>query len=290
VDQIIAGVDFSGARAQPNDTWVTVAKVGALGVEVLDVRKIGAHILAKTLSENAQLKAIGVNCPFSLPVDFIQYLAAKRTRPDYQSWQELVQDLVFMNFEEFMQIAKEFKKEPKRFTDEHCIVPALSPMHRTNPQMIQLVFHCMRMLAMLDPARFSSRPLQDPVPLGCSMLEINPRATLHVFGITETGYKNQEKADQDRMQATRTNMLKALLTLREKKGISFQNYPRLSMVKRWEKQYVESDQALDSLIAAYTAAAWMVAPQLFDDPLSSDNLDVLFEGWTYTLKPPSVDS
>ena len=287
MDQVVAGADFSGAKAEPNETWLTVAKVGALGVEVLDTRKVGSHALAKALVENASLKAVGIDCPFSLPLEFIQYLAAKRPRADYQSWQEMAQDLAFMSFDEFLQIAKEFKKEPKRFTDKNCVAPAQSPLHRSNPSMIQMTLQCIRLLAMLDPSRFFVLPLQDQIPLGCAVLEIYPRATLNALALTETGYKSQEKSEQERVQSTRGNMLKGLLTLREKKGISYHDYPRLTVPKRFEKTYIESDHALDSLIACYTTAGYLTAPQLFDDPLSSDNLDVLLEGWIYTLKRPS---
>ncbi|HEY9789979.1 MAG TPA: DUF429 domain-containing protein [Candidatus Obscuribacterales bacterium] len=286
MDQIVAGVDFSGAKTEPNDTWLTVAKVGSLGVEVLDTKKVGSHALAKTLVENASLKAVGIDSPFSLPAEFIQHLAAQRPRADYQSWQEMAQDLAFMSFDEFLKIAKEFKKEPKRFTDKNCVVPAQSPLHRSNPSMIQMTFQCIRLLAMLDPSRFFVLPLQDKIPLGCAVLEIYPRATLNALALTETGYKSQEKSEQERVQNTRANMLKGLLTLREKKGISYHDYPRLTVPKRFEKTYIESDHALDSLIACYTTAVYLIAPQLFDDPLASDNLDVLLEGWIYTLKRP----
>jgi predicted nuclease with RNAse H fold len=280
---VVAGVDFSGAKTQPNDTWLTVAKVGGLGVEVLDVRKVGAHALAKSVAENASVKALGIDCPFSVPAEFAQFMAAKRLRADYQSWQEIAQDVVFMSQEEFIQLAKEFKKEPKRYTDQHCVVPAQSPLHRANPSMVQMTFHGMRLLAMLDPARFFVLPFQSAIPFGCSVIEIYPRATLHTLGLTETGYKSQEKSEQERMISTRANMLQGLVSLRDKKGISFQHFPRLSVAKRFEKTFVESDHALDSLIACYTTACFATKPELFADPFSSDNEDVLLEGWVYAL-------
>lgn len=286
-DQVVGGVDFSGAKTQPNETWLTLAKAGALGIEVLDIRKVGSHALPQTLKEAAPLKALGIDCPFSLPVEFIEHLAAKRLRASYQSWQEVAQDLAFMNYEEFLQIAKEFKKEPKRFTDKNCIAPAQSPLHRANPSMLPMTFQGMRLLAMLDPSKFFVLPFQDGFDFGCPVIEVYPRATLNALHLTETGYKSQEKSEQERVQSTRANMLAGLVTLREKKGISYQNFPRLTVPKRFEKIAVESDHALDSLIACYTTAAFVVAPKLFDDPLASDNLDVLLEGWIYALKPPA---
>jgi predicted nuclease with RNAse H fold len=286
-DLVVAGVDFSGAKTQPNETWLTLAKAGPLGVEVVDVRKVGSHALPQALKEQPVLKALGIDCPFSLPVEFIDFLAAKRVRAPYQSWQEVVQDLVFIPLEEFTQIAKEFKKEPKRFTDETCNAPAQSPLHRVNPSMLTMTYHGMRLLAMLDPAKFFVSPFQDAFDFGCPVIEVYPRATLNALGLTETGYKSQEKSEQERMQTTRANMLAGLVGLREKKGITYQEYPRLTVAKRFEKLVVESDHALDSLIACYTTAAYVVAPKLFADPLESDNLDVLLEGWIYGIKKPT---
>jgi hypothetical protein len=285
-DLIVAGVDFSGAKTEPNETWLTLAKAGSLGVEILDVRKVGSHALAKEVGDNAQLKALGIDCPFSVPAEFAQFMAQKKLRPDYQSWQELAQDIVFTSFDDFVAYAKEYKKEPKRFTDRNCPVVAQSPLHRANPSMIQMTFHGMRMLAMLDATRFFVAPVQDAIPLGCEVIEVYPRATLNALDLTETGYKSSERSEQDRVQATRFNMLKGLITLREKKGIKYAEFPRLTVPKRFEKAMVESDHALDSLIACYTAASHLVARQLFADPFDANNMDVLLEGWIYTLKKP----
>ena len=285
-DQIVAGADFSGAKTQPNETWLTIAKAGGLGVEVLDIRRVGSHTLAAAVQENASIKALGIDCPFSVPAEFASFLAAKRLRPDYQSWQELAQDVVFMTIDEFVQTAKEFKKEPKRYTDKTSVAPAQSPLHRANPSMIQMTFAGMRLLAMLDPARFFVLPFQKAVPLGCAVIEVFPRATLHALQLTEIGYKSQEKSEQERMQTTRANILSGLVTLREKKGISYQQYPRLSVAKKFEKLIIDSDHALDSLVACYTTACYLLSPQLFDDPFAADNLDVLVEGWIYELKQP----
>ena len=44
---------------------------------------------------------------------------------------------------------------------------------------------------------------------------------------------------------------------------------------------LENDNALDAVIALYATAIWLVAPQLFNDPYSANDANVLLEGWIY---------
>lgn len=279
-DQLVAGVDFSGAKSVPNDTWLTLARLGNLGVDVMDVKHVGSHALAKELSATA-VSAVGIDCPFSLPKDFIEFLAMKKIKAEYSNWQELAQELVFMPFEEFEQLVKEFKKEPKRFCDTKVSAPAISPLHRGNPSMIQMTFAGMRLLAMLDPSRFFVLPFQDSKAGGCAVLEVYPRATLKNLGLPDTGYKSQEKKEQDKVRALRTQILEGLIDLRERKGLTYQKFPRLNVPAKFKHALVESDHALDSLVACYAVACWKSEPSLFVDALDADNLDVLIEGWIY---------
>lgn len=280
-DLQVAGVDFSGAKTSPNNTWMTIARVGNLGVEVSDVRHVGSHALAKEIASTS-LNAVGIDCPFSLPTEFIDFLAIKKLKASYQSWQELAQELVFMPFEEFEEVVKEFKKEPKRYCDQKAAVQAISPLHRGNPSMIQMTFQGMRLLAMLDPAKFFVMPFQSEIKGGIAVLEVYPRAILKVLALADTGYKSQEKKDQDRVKSLRGEIFDGLVNLREKKGITFQKFPRLTVPAKFRHGFIESDHALDSLIACYATAAYATDRNLFVDALEADNMDVLLEGWIYT--------
>lgn len=277
---MVAGADFSGAKTVPNDTWLTLARIGNLGVEVTDVKHVGAHALAKEISA-AALAAVGIDCPFSLPASFIDFVAAKKLKSAYQSWQELAQELVFMPFEEFDAMVKEFKKEPKRYCDTAVNAPAISPLHRGGPSMVQMTFQGMRLLAMLDPARFYVLPFQDEIKNGCAVIEVYPRAMLKAMDLPDTGYKSQEKKDAEKVRAARATIFDGMVNLREKKGITYQKYPRLTVPAKFRHAFIESDHALDSLIACYCTAVFVSEPSLFTDPFSADNLDVLLEGWIY---------
>lgn len=282
---VIAGVDFSGSKTIPNDTWLTVGRIGSLGLEIMDVRKVGAHALGKELSENKIIQAVGIDVPFSLPVDFLEFMAAKTLRPNYQSWQEVAEQLVFMSFEDFQALVVEFKKEPKRHCDKSLVTPAQSPLHRGYPTMVQMTFQGIKLLATLDPKRFYVLPFQSAIPFGCAVIEIYPRETLRYFNLPNTNYKAKEKKDLEKAQVVRKQILDGLVAIREKKGLTFKDFPRFNMPKRFEHLVNESDHALDSIIACYATAMWKTAPQLFADPFDSDNLDVLLEGWIYAPKP-----
>ena len=282
---LIAGVDFSGSKTIPNDTWLTIGKIGSLGLEIMDVRKVGAHALGKELSENKTIQAVGIDVPFSLPVEFLEFMAAKTLRPNYQSWQEVAEQLVFMSFEDFQALVVEFKKEPKRHCDKVLTTPAQSPLHRGYPTMVQMTFQGIRLLATIDPKRFYVLPFQSDIPFGCAVIEVYPRETLRYFNLPNTNYKAKDKKDLEKALAIRKQITDGLVAIREKKGLTYKDFPRFSLPKRFDHLVNESDHALDSIIACYATAIWKTAPQLFADPLDSDNLDVLLEGWIFAPKP-----
>ena len=143
MEKLIAGVDFSGSKDVPNETWMAIGRLGNLGLEIFEVKKVGSHALTKELASHPTLSAVGIDCPFSVPVSFQEFLAQRAPRKDFQSWQEMAMHVVTMPQEEFMTAAKDFKKEPKRFTDTITKAPAQSPLHRGYPSMIQMTWHGM---------------------------------------------------------------------------------------------------------------------------------------------------
>lgn len=286
VEKLVAGVDFSGAKTVPNDTWIAFGRVGSLGLDINEITKVGSHALSKEVAAKSGLAAVGIDCPFSVPVDFIKFLAQKKLRKDYETWQELAQEIAFMSQEDFIATIKDFKKESKRLTDTLCVAPALSPLHRGNPSMVQMTYHAMRLLAMLDPKKFFVVPFQDKVPFGCPVIEVYPRALLKTLGLPDTGYKSQEKDDQEKVEAARERILHSLVSLRERKGITYQKFPKVTISKGCINQAIQSDHALDAILACYSTAVFLMEPSLFKDPLDTDNLDVLIEGWIYNPEKP----
>jgi hypothetical protein len=285
-EKIVAGVDFSGAKEVPNQTWLAVGKLGGLGLEIIDLRQVGSHALAREVSALSSLSALGIDCPFSLPEPFLEFMATKTLRKEHQSWQEVAEQLAFMSFDNFVEMVKEFKKEPKRFADTVHSATTQSPLHRGNPSMVQMTFHGIRLLSALDPKRFFVLPFQEPIDFGCPVIEVFPRQMLAYFALAETGYKGQDKKGETKLTGARKALLDALIKVRDRKGVTYQDCPRLTVPKKFEHDAVSTDNALDAIIACYATALFVAAPQLFADPLASDRLEVLLEGWIYAPQPP----
>ncbi len=283
--QLIGGVDYSGSKEVPNDTWLATGRLDGLGLEISRLSKVGSHRLAAELAMLPELAAVGLDFPFSLPADFVRFCAQKNETKEFQSWQEVVEFLIFKSFDDFAALTKEFQKESKRLTDCKFRGMAQSPIHRTNSAM---TYQGMRFLASLDPKKFSVLPFHDKQPGRCIVLEVFPRATLWCCGLPDTGYKSKEKKDIEKMQQIRRDLLNKLLGLRDRKEEYWRAVPRLSIDKKLQHLAVESDDALDAVIACYATAMWMASPQLFEDPYDCDSEDMLLEGWLYSpvkIKP-----
>jgi hypothetical protein len=130
---VCAGVDFSGAKDTPNNTWLALGSLTSLGLEIDSLNNCGGHLLAKRLNEAAPLAAVGLDFPFSLPAPFLDHLKKKREGRAFQSWQEVAECLAFLTFEEFLAEVAEFTIEPKRATDGSVHREGISPLHRANP-------------------------------------------------------------------------------------------------------------------------------------------------------------
>jgi hypothetical protein len=283
--KFVGGVDFSGSQQVPNETWLAVGNLSSLGVEIVEVRRIGSHSLFGTLSQLPELLALGLDFPFSLPLDFAQFLAESRSLPAFQSWQELAECLAFLSFEEFHllveKFGEKFSKESKRFTDRNTKPPAQSPMHRGNPSMIQMTYQGIRLLAGLDPAKFYIEPFQKASQHKCRVIEVYPGGALSALRIPHKGYKNKEKKNRDQVFAMRKQIARQLVGLREIDDIALKDIPRLTINAQFESNAITSDDCLDAIVACYTAAVLVTAPHYFSDPFESDNLDVLIEGCIY---------
>jgi hypothetical protein len=280
MDKLVGGVDYSGAKDVPNETWLALGRLGGLGLEIYSLQKIGSHKLTTEI-QSLHLSALGLDFPFSLPADFVDFIAAKQVHAPFQTWQELVEALVFTSFDDFVALAKDFKKESKRLTDQHYKALAQSPLHRGNPSMVQMTYQGMRFLSSLDPSKYAVMPFHDMKQDTCAVLEVFPRAMLWCLGLPDSGYKSREKKDEAKVEALRKQILTSLSELREKKGILCKDYPRLTFDNKIRSIAIDSDHALDALIACYSAAVWLSAPEVFEDPFACDDINVLLEGWIY---------
>ncbi|HEY9685126.1 MAG TPA: DUF429 domain-containing protein [Oculatellaceae cyanobacterium] len=278
-ETIIAGADYSGAKTVPNETWLAVGTLSPLGLEITSLKQCGSHKLALELNSIKELSAVGLDFPFSLPAEFLEYLAKKLECESFQSWQSIVEKIAFVPFERFLELVTEFRLEPKRLADKALNRSAISPLHRGNPSMVQMTFQGMKLLVSLDPQKFYVLPFQDPLPTGCAVLETYPRETLHSLGLPDTGYKTK---DADKSFLMRREILKGLLNIRNGKLVGRELCPYLTMGKLIEKAAEHSDHALDAIIACYAVAVWKTAPQLYKDPFTTEDPNIFLEGWIYS--------
>lgn len=275
----VAGADCSGSKELPNETWLCLGTLSGNKLEISSIQKTGMHALGKELNAIKELSAAGIDCPFSLPAEFMSFLAEELGQSAFQSWQQMAEQIVFMPFERFQELAKSFKKEVKRVTDKLSCAQALSPLHRGYPSMIQMTYHGIRMLASLDPTRFYILPFQEAIDGGVAVIEVYPRATLKCLGLPDSGYKSKDKKDKDKMQSARHKILHGINALAA--NDKFKSCPKLVLPNKLEHLCVESDHALDALLACYATALWLDNPSNCADPYEADNADVLLEGWIY---------
>ncbi len=287
-DTVIAGADYSGAKTVPNETWLAIGTLSSLGLQITSLSRCGSHKLAIELNAAKELSAVGLDFPFSLPTEFLEFLAGKLATDSFQSWQSVVEKLAFLPFEQFIELIIEFKEEPKRLADKALNRAAISPLHRGNPSMVQMTYQGMKLLASLDPKKFYVLPFQDTIPFGCAVMETYPREVLYSLGLPDTGYKTK---DAEKSLATRREILKGLTNIRDGKLVGREQLPYLTLPKLVEKAAQQSDHALDAVIACYAVAIWKTAPQFFKDPFSSEDANVFLEGWIYApslLKNPTT--
>jgi hypothetical protein len=275
----VAGADFSGAKTIPNDTWLAVGHLTSVGLEITSLTHVGAHKLAQELNETKFLVAVGLDFPFSLPFEFLNYMAEQIRRGPFEEWEEVAETLAFMTFEQFLKLAQDFKLEPKRTADKAVTKPAISPLHRGNPSMVQMTFYGIRMLTSLNPKLFFVIPFQNQIPFGCAVMETYPRETLFSLGLPDTGYKSK---DSDKSLEVRKEIIKQLSKIRNKKIAGIEKCPQISWGKFIEKQMTENDHALDAVISCYSTAIWQTTKEFFQDPYASDDANVLVEGWIYS--------
>ena len=275
----VAGADFSGAKTIPNDTWLAVGHLTSVGLEITSLSHCGAHKLALELNATRGLVAVGLDFPFSLPHEFLTYMTEQIRRDPFEDWQEIAETLAFMSFDQFLKLAQDFKVEPKRTADKAVTKPAISPLHRGNPSMVQMTFHGIRMLTTLNQKEFFVIPFQNAIPFGCAVMETYPREILYSLGMPDTGYKSK---DSEKSLETRKEIVKQLSKIRNKKIAGIEKCPQITWGKFTEKQMTENDHALDAVISCYSAALWHTSKEFFKDPYASNDDNVLLEGWIYT--------
>ena len=267
----ILGVDFSGATDDRN-TWVAEASLDD-GMLTLDsCQPIRRAHLTELLRDAPTTCLAAMDFPFGVPLPFTHWWAL-----DSESVSDLWEVSAGTSFEEFRAHRDAFvarNGELKRACDTYY-AESYSSLHVANPNMLPMTYHGMRMLAALRKARWAIAPM-DSGNRDRTAIEVMPGATLRALGLPYKGYKKGRRA----------------LDLRRR---IFDGLPRraaipVSGMAALSEVCTFCDDALDAVVAAFTGALWVGAPDAFRLPSDEERELANMEGWMCVpafLAPPA---
>ena len=256
----ILGIDFSGSKSPGRKIWITKGTVSGDALQIEESQSArdafderGREAILGELREKCQSNAgavIGFDFPFGFPTGSVET----------DEWTEFLEEFA----DEFKggSIGKypgNFKTEKQLRREVDYRYAGQSPM---SPQVQYQVFYGLRdLLHPLVCEQESVRvcPMQSPKEGLPTLIEVYPAATLGRLGCYRTGYKNTPGARE-----RRKDTVEAL----EERGI-------VDLHETDTEQFIRSDDALDSLVAA-VAAHRAVQKGLEED------LDSEVEGHIYT--------
>ena len=268
----IYGVDFSGARSD-SGTWVAEASLGG-GVLTLDsCRPIRRACLAVLLKDAPTPCIAAMDFPFGLPLAFAAYWLGRAT-----SVVDLWEMAAGGGFERFLERRDAFVEqqgEPKRAGDAYY-PESYSSLHRANPNMLPMTYRGIELMAVLHDAGWSLSPIGLDNPDGRTAIEVMPGATLRALGLPYKGYKKGRN---------RFEMRKRILD-----GLAKNTPVRVAGQAELSETCMTVDDALDAVVAAFTGALWVAAPDAFRLPSDEERGRADMEGWMCVpafLAPPT---
>lgn len=279
----IIGVDFSGAQDQKKSaTWLAQGRLegGVLTLETC--HPIIRDDLTAWLKSLDKPAVVGMDFPFSVPEVF-----ARCWRPSARKMPDLWAAAAGTDWPDFRALRDHFCT-PRSLMPTRNYDPAgsYSPLKWDgNPNMVPMTFWGMRMLHSLWNAKSPNNPLWIPPLPKCQptakghivLLEVMPGITLDRLSIKRTGAKKGGASE------LRRKILRELRSKANEWGIKvrFSHKPDLYQTCR------ANDDALDSVVAAITAAMWHKDEERFHSPEDVAGIDwetVMLEGWLYAPK------
>ena len=283
----IMGVDFSGAGSDNavGNTWLAE---GTLNLNVLTIKSccpISRVCLTNKLAGLSAPVVAAMDFPFSVPVEFARFWRGDDVVNTGWGMPDLWASAAEMKWDKFESLRRklrldEFKGEPKR----DCDPPeSYSPLHYAPPNMVPMTFRGMQMLhrlwshSTINPVLVP--PLPKPSRLGAEhrtkLLEVMPGATLRSFGLPFTEYK-----DTPGKRGQRKEMRRHILDELPQRA----NPLAVILPGDVYASCLNCDDALDSVVAAITAALWSIDWKRFVTPPEQGQPNynrVLLEGWLY---------
>ena len=272
----IIGIDYSGAKHDRN-TWVALGRLTSDGALVFE----GANMIRRrdvvNLLVAVSTPAIAaIDFPFSVPREFAEFL---NTRGDLKAMPDVWRIIDDMSLEDFYAArdayVKHFGREPKRAGDEAHFSESFSPLHKVNPNMLPMTYHGIRMLHSLyerHPDRWVVPPMEwsGKQAEAVTLLETMPGAFLRAIGAIYKGYKKPKSA------LLRDERRNAIMDAVERdSGVALPNLSEL------REACIANDDCLDAVVAAVSAAAWVLNLKRFRHPDGDELAAAQLEGWIY---------
>ena len=253
----IIGVDFSGADEEKVgvNTWITEGHLEGGGLEIIDCHPIRRNDLTKLLKDQPNDTVAAMDFPFSVPQEFAEYWqrtnsGIPRFKSMTQIW-EVAKGMKLIDFEtkckSYANLKRIGEKHPLRVGDLY----SSKPMSCLNSRMAPMTFHGMQMLHWLWKSGCRVPPLNGVGHKKATLLEVMPGAALKSFGLPA----GQPPPDEDYKKGKDhpvilANRRKILAKLADCSKVPLPN------LAKFRDEYIYSDDALDSLVAATVAAQW----------------------------------
>lgn len=271
----IIGIDFSGAKGDRN-TWVARGVVTSGGALRLESAEMTPRQDVTDLLTSARPPAVaGIDFPFSLPRHFAEFLTTRPLITMLDLWCAMSE----LSLSEFIAARDAFVRrfgEPKRAGDEAHFKESYSPLHKVNPNMLPMTYYGIRMLQEIQ-RKNSESCIVPPVPTceidsdeSLTVLETMPGAFLRSIGTIYKGYKKPQS-----IQLRNERRIEILDALESRAGVEILN------LSEFRQECLASDDCLDSVVAAITAARWALDPSTFRHPDTTEVRTAILEGWIY---------
>lgn len=252
---------------------------------------------------------IGLDFPFSLPRPFIEILLKTDRALNSGSsanfsasiaavpWVEVAEQISRLPYNELVALVQAAKPimggEVKRQTDNSTEPKAQSPLHQINPGMLKMTWQGMRLLLALHQQGFSILPFTKGTglnnPSAADVIEVYPAAVLKARGLPWRKYKGKDQEAKQLRQFILSNLTDHAGKLRTVNRIN-SDQVKLELAPHLEHIALDSDDALDAVIAAVGAANACLNPSQTAPPSHILPHTIALEGWIYVPHPKTVQA
>ena len=238
----IYGIDFSGSKSPSQKIWITEASLMDSSDQHLQVQDVSAaaELFSGTqrsevltdlhgLIRQSNNAVIGLDFPFSLPYSSI----------NTNNWEDFIDEFARnFNNKDISAYPGPFESDGEQRRETDIRFGGQSPM---SPQVQYQVFYGLRdvLHPLVSEDEIRVLPMQNRDPARPSVLEVYPAATFGAERLYRIGYKKNTEQSRKR---------------RRMNAEGLQSHDKLSIEENLVEKAIQSDDALDSLCAAFAVS------------------------------------